>query len=94
MIARFKELIKFYPKFRYKLKYIAGDLYYEEMSFEEACDKIFIKAESPEKLIKCQNDFDLYVRDNMNEKMPLDGPLVRLYFQKYDPIDQDNVPEN
>ena len=80
MIDRFKNLIKFYPKFRYKLKYIAGDLFYEEMSFEEACEKIFIYADSTDKHIRCQNDFDLYVRDNMNEKMPLDGPLVRLYF--------------
>ena len=50
---RFKNLIKLYPKFRYQLKYIAGDLYYEEMSFEEACEKIFISAESSDKLITC-----------------------------------------
>jgi hypothetical protein len=45
--------MKFYPKFRYKLKYIAGDLFYEEMSFEEACEKIFISADSDDKLLRC-----------------------------------------
>jgi hypothetical protein len=53
MIDRFKNLIKFYPKFRYKLKYIAGDLFYEEMSFEEACEKIFIYADNADKQIRC-----------------------------------------
>jgi hypothetical protein len=31
----FYELFKLLPKFKYKVKYIAGDLYYEEMSAEE-----------------------------------------------------------
>ena len=80
MLNRFKDIIKLYPKFRYKLKYVAGDLYYEEMSFEEACEKIFIFSGSDDKLVRSNKDFDMYVRDNMNEKMPLDGPLIRLYF--------------
>lgn len=29
----------------------------------------------------------------MNQKMPLDGPQVRIYLQKYDPVDMDHVPE-
>ena len=36
-------MIRTMPKFRYKIKKIMGDYYYEEMSYEEAIDKIFIK---------------------------------------------------
>lgn len=77
---RFKELIKIIPKFRYKVKEIAGDYYYEEMSFEETCEKALIGPESPEKVLKSQSEIDQYIRDNINEKMPLDGPLFRVYY--------------
>lgn len=33
----FKNCIKMMPKFRYKVKEIMGDYYYEEMSIEETC---------------------------------------------------------
>ena len=29
----------------------------------------------------------------MNVKLPLDGPLFRVYFQRYEPEDQDYLPE-
>lgn len=30
----------------------------------------------------------------MNERVPLDGPLWRLYVQDYNPTDQQDIPEN
>jgi len=68
------------PKFKYKIKEIAGDYYYEEMSMEETKSKIFILPESNAKVLRSQEDIDEYIRDNMNVKMPIDGPLVRIYY--------------
>ena len=82
------------PKFRYKIKVIAGEYYYEKMSMEEAIDKIFVKADSDDKLLKNQSDIDAYMRDNLNIKLPLDGPLARIYVQKYDADDQKHLPAN
>lgn len=67
------------PKFQYKLKTIFGDYYYEKMSHEEAVQKIFIKPESQDKILKNQSDIDAFIRDNLNKKLPIDGPLCRVY---------------
>mgnify|MGYP006125495607 CR=1 FL=1 len=45
-------------------------------------------------MLKNKNEIDMFVRDNMNVKMPLDGPLWRLYIQKYDADDQEHLPED
>jgi NRPS condensation-like uncharacterized protein len=42
-------------------------------------------------VLKCQADIDEYIRDNMNVKLPLDGPLCRVYYQKYEPEDNKEV---
>lgn len=75
------------PKFRYKIKEIAGDYYYEMMSLEETFEKIFLTPESPDKELKNQKEIDQYIRDNCNIKFPNDGPLTRIYYQKYNPTD-------
>lgn len=49
---RYMECIKRYPKMRYRIKFIAGDPYYEEMSVEEAIEKTFIGPESDEKVLR------------------------------------------
>ena len=36
---------------------------------------------------------DMYIRDNLNVKNPLDGPLWRIYIQDYTPTDQDDLPD-
>jgi len=59
---------------RYKIKEICGDYYYEEMTKEEAKRKAILEPESAEKEMRSQDDADLYIRDNLNEKLPLDGP--------------------
>ena len=63
------------------------------MSLEETFEKIFIGPESPDKVLRNQREIDQYIRDNCNIKMPLDGPLVRIYYQKYEPTDQDHLPK-
>lgn len=76
----FKKLFEYMPKFRYKVKEIGGDYYYEMMSMEETCQKALIKPEADDKVLRNQQDIDEYIRDNINVKMPLDGPLFRVYF--------------
>ena len=46
------------PKFRYKLIEMGGDYYYEMMSLEETCEKIFLTPESPDKVLRNQKDID------------------------------------
>lgn len=77
---------------RYKIKEICGDYYYEEMSIEEATMKAFIEPKG-DKVLRSQDDVDAYIRDNLNEKMPLDGPQWRMMLQDYDPTDEDYLPE-
>ena len=75
----FKKLFKIMPKLTFKVKEIAGDYYYEKMRVEETMKKAFIIPTAPEKMLRSQKDIDMYIRDNMNEKFPIDGPLWRVY---------------
>lgn len=86
-------LIKMHPKFRYRVKMIAGDYYYEEMSLGETLNRIYTSPATEDHVLRSQADIDNYIADNIGKKMPLDGPLVRLYLQKYDPIDMDHIPK-
>jgi hypothetical protein len=67
------------PKMRYKIKVICGDYYYEEMSVEETIQKAVIGPESEEKVLASRDDIDAFARDNLNAKLPLDGPQWRIY---------------
>ena len=89
----FKKAVSDFPKMRYKVKEIFGDYYYEEMSVEETIQKVLLYPEGDDKILRCQADINAYIRDNLNVKMPLDGPLFRVYVQNFDPTDQDGVPE-
>ena len=74
LLDSFDDVFKFMPKFRYKIKEIAGDYYYEEMPLEEMKQKIFVRPQSDDKVLRSQADIDQYIADNMNEKLPMDGP--------------------
>ena len=89
----FKKAVSDFPKMRYKVKEIFGDYYYEEMSVEETIQKVLLYPEGDDKILRCQADINAYIRDNLNVKMPLDGPLFRVYVQNFEPTDQDGVPE-
>ena len=49
---RFKEMFKTQPKFRYALKKIAGDYYYEKLTIDEALERVFLKPESDDKILR------------------------------------------
>ena len=66
---------------------VSKDYYYEEMPLEEAIEKIFIGPESSDKILRNHRDVDTYIRDNLNVKVPLDGPLCRIYMQRFEPDD-------
>lgn len=63
ILNRWKKFYKMHPKFRYKIKVVAGDYFYEEMSIEETIKKSII---TPGNILKSQADIDAYVRDNLN----------------------------
>ena len=42
LTENFKEMFGFMDKFRYKIKELAGDYYYEKMSREETIKKAFL----------------------------------------------------
>ena len=52
IVGGFKRMLHVFPKFKYKIKEIAGDFYYEEMSEEETIKKMFLGPESPDKVLK------------------------------------------
>lgn len=83
--------IRTYKKARYSIKFIFGDPYYEEMSVEDALDRVFVPSPTPEKVLRNQTDIEMYLEDNLNKKLPNDGPLVRFYLQRYEPDDLDHV---
>lgn len=85
-------MVKRVPKLRYKVKYICGDPYYEEMSYEEAVSKIILSPKDDEHVLRSIADCDAWMADNLSTIMPLDGPLTRVYCQKYEPNDQQDRP--
>mmetsp|Transcript_1953 Transcript_1953/g.3388 ORF Transcript_1953/g.3388 Transcript_1953/m.3388 type:complete len:359 (-) Transcript_1953:686-1762(-) len=69
-----------FPKFRYKIVNKFGDLYYEEMEINDALDKAVFFETDKSKGFKSQHEVDMYIRDNMNIKMPMDGPQYRMSY--------------
>ena len=79
------------PKLRYKIKYICGDPYYEEMSIEEFNEKNFLDP-IPGKELRSYADVDEWLEDNIHDMMPVDGPQSRMYCQKFGPTDFPELP--
>lgn len=86
-LARTK-YIKKHAKFRSKVVMKFGDLYYEELDVEEAAAMALYSEPNPKRHWKNQRDIEMFVEDNINIKMPLDGPQWRAWTQPYkDPED-------
>jgi len=49
----FVEFARTDPKFRYRLKVIAGEYYYEEMPFKEFEERCVLYPGSPDKVLRC-----------------------------------------
>ena len=69
-----------YENFNYKIVSIFGDYYYEKMSKEETFEKGFVHWQDPKEGLKDQHEIDCFVSDNINKKLPLDGPRFRVWF--------------
>ena len=67
------DFARIHPKVRSKIKFIAGDPYFEPMSMEEFEAKLVLKPVEGKKL-RNFSDIDSWIEDNMNSMMPLDGP--------------------
>ena len=78
-----KRNIHRFPKFRYKIIMRFGDLYYEEITEEQALERAFFFEDRPEKILKSQHEVDCFVRDNLNVKMPMDGPQFRVCYMPF-----------
>jgi len=52
LFGNFAKNFDLFPKLRYKVKEIAGDYYYEMMSKEETIEKLFLRPESPDKILR------------------------------------------
>lgn len=76
--AYFKNIYRVFAakheKFTYKIVEKFGDLYYEKMDLEQALERGCLWIDDSEKTPKTYHDLDCYIRDNINKKVPLDGP--------------------
>ena len=72
-----------HDKFTYKIVEKFGDLYYEKMDVDEALDKACLFIDESDKTPKTYHEVDCFIRDNINKKVPLDGPQYRSIFMKF-----------
>lgn len=79
----FTRYITNYDKLRNRIEMKFGDVYYKQLSVSETHEKAVIWEDDPRKTLKSQYEIDCYIRDNLNIKMPLDGPQWRVYGQIY-----------
>jgi hypothetical protein len=60
-----------------------GDLFYEEISLEESRAKGYYVEPANKRMLTCKRDIEMFIEDNMNTKLPLDGPQWRAWFLNY-----------
>lgn len=60
-----------------------GDIYYRKMNWKEVFERGIHWESDPKKMLKSQYDINCYIRDNLNQKFPMDGPLWRAYAQEW-----------
>ena len=73
-------LIKVCPKISYKVVECGGDYYYQALPMKEALKMALVEIKDPDRLLYTHEDISNYVQDNMNMKMPMDGPQWQLHF--------------
>ena len=76
-----KRHFKTKPKFLYKFVEILGDYYYKEMSEDKVFELCITEMNG---VVKNSDDINHFIQDNINIKMPIDGPLWRIWFQNYE----------
>jgi len=53
---------------------MGGDYYYEKMPMGEMMNKIYVGPDSSDKVLESIDDVNRYISDNINIKIPMDGP--------------------
>jgi hypothetical protein len=79
----YKKFIEKNEKFTYKVVDKLGDIYYEKTDAAVALSRGFKYESDPEKVLKSHHEIDCYIRDNINKRLPLDGPQWRCLAMKF-----------
>ena len=83
------KLMKFMPKYSQCFEVFAGEYYYKyldsdkEKAKEIAFERGIEINRDENTWLRTEEDIDNWAQDNLNKKMPLDGPMWRLYVQEY-----------
>jgi hypothetical protein len=83
------KMMKFMPKYTQHFVEFGGEYYYKYLDDDpkKAEDIAFkngiVWETDPDLILESEEDIDNWAQDNINIKMPLDGPMFRLYIQKY-----------
>jgi hypothetical protein len=78
LIFNYQRAIKQLKKLSYCLENRFGDYYYKELPYDEVVENCFVEVKG----LSCQEDIDRFVQDNINVKLPKDGPLWITYYQE------------
>ena len=78
LLFNLEKVFKLLPKFAYQVEEVCGDYYYKQTSMDEAVSKAVYFNEDPNTLLHTSDDLLHFVQDNINKKLPLDGPLWRI----------------
>jgi hypothetical protein len=79
----YKTFTSKHDKFANKIVEKFGDLYYEKMEVNEAVERGFSWLDYSDKTPKTYDEIDCFIRDNINKKVPLDGPQWRAIGMKF-----------
>lgn len=87
---KYHQYIGNFEKFSYYVEMVAGDLYYRKMSKEVAFDRGFHFERDPEKAPRNRREIEMWAEDNLNKKLPLDGPQWRCFAFMYKNPEENN----
>ena len=83
------KIMKFMPKMTQHFVEFGGEYYYKQLHQdpEKARQITFARGivynTDPSLILETEEDIDNWAQDNLNQKMPLDGPMWRIYVQKF-----------
>ena len=75
LAKKFKDwYIETFEKYSYRVVMKYGDIYYKKMTKQEAFEKGVHIIKDPKLICRNRRDIEMWVEDNLNQKLPLDGP--------------------
>ena len=81
--------MKFMPKFTQHIVEFGGEYYYKYLDEDPekaqaiAFEKGLVWNKDPELQLETEEDIDNWAQDNVNQKMPFDGPMWNVFCQNY-----------